>query len=78
MIRIDIAKPVAWFRRVAIRESLQRQGHGSELMRLAERFARGQEISRIQSDVDRDAIPFYKRFGFRLVNSDGTLMFKDL
>jgi GNAT superfamily N-acetyltransferase len=78
VIRIDIAKPVAWFRRVAIRESLQRQGHGSELMRLAERFATRHGVTRIQSDVDQDAIPFYERFGFRLVGRDGTIMFKDL
>jgi hypothetical protein len=33
---------------------------------------------RIQSDVDREAIPFYERFGFRLLGRDGTIMFKDL
>ena len=78
VIRIDIAKPVAWFRRVAIKESFQRQGHGSELMRLAERFAVEHGISRIQSDVDQDAISFYDRFGFCLIRRDGTVMFKNL
>jgi GNAT superfamily N-acetyltransferase len=78
VIRIDIAEPVGWFRRVAIKESNQRQGHGSKLMRLAEQFAREHGVSRIQSDVDREAIPFYERFGFRLVRGGGTLMFKDL
>jgi GNAT superfamily N-acetyltransferase len=78
VIRIDIAKPISWFRRVAIIESLQRRGHGSYLMKLAEDFVRERGVSRIQSDVDRDAIPFYERFGFRLVNGDGTVMFKEL
>jgi hypothetical protein len=47
-------------------------------MKLAEEFVRGRGVSRIQSDVDQDAIPFYERFGFRLVGRDGTVMFKEL
>jgi GNAT superfamily N-acetyltransferase len=78
VIRIDIAKSISWFRRVAIIESLQRRGHGSQLIKLAEEFVRRRGVLRIQSDVDQDAIPFYERFGFRLVDSDGTVMFKEL
>lgn len=78
VIRIDIALPLAWFRRVAITESMQRQGHGSRLMVLAEKFALEHGVSKIQSDVDRDAIPFYERFGFCLLDEGRTLMFKDL
>jgi GNAT superfamily N-acetyltransferase len=78
VVRIDIVGTVGWLRRLAIAEPLQRQGHGSQLIRLAEQFARERGVSRIQSDVDRDAIPFYERFGFRRVNSGGTLLAKDL
>ena len=77
-IRIDIVGPIGWFRRVAIVESLQRQGHGSKLMRMAEAFARKHGVSRLQSNVDRGAIAFYERFGFRLLDDDGTLMAKEL
>src|SRR5262249_29790947 len=36
VIRVDLASSVAWFRRVAIRDDLQRRGHGRTLLRLAE------------------------------------------
>src|SRR5919106_4160223 len=42
VLRLDIAGPVAWLRRVAIREDLQRQGHGRALLRLAESFAKAE------------------------------------
>ena len=78
VIRIDVAGALGWFRRVAIVESLQRKGHGSQLIKMAEEFARGQGVARIQSDVDREAISFYHRLGYRLLNRSGTLMAKDL
>jgi GNAT superfamily N-acetyltransferase len=39
VIRIDVDAPVAIFRRVAIREDMQRQGHGTMMLKLAEGFA---------------------------------------
>jgi N-acetylglutamate synthase-like GNAT family acetyltransferase len=38
VIRVEVSETVAWFRRVAIREALQRLGHGRVLLRLAEAF----------------------------------------
>src|SRR5262245_11736040 len=39
VVRLDICEKVAWLRRVAIREDLQRLGHGRVLVRLVEAFA---------------------------------------
>jgi N-acetylglutamate synthase-like GNAT family acetyltransferase len=59
VIRVDLAKPVAWFRRVAIRDDLQRCHHGRSLLRLAECFARGLGCNEIRSNVASDAVGFY-------------------
>jgi GNAT superfamily N-acetyltransferase len=39
VVRIDVCESEAWLRRVAIREDIQRHGHGRVLLRLAENFA---------------------------------------
>lgn len=65
VIRIDVNDDCAIFRRVAIREDVQRLGHGSQLMCLAERFARARGCTRLYSYADPDAVPFYERCGFR-------------
>ncbi len=64
VIRIDVQPPIAYFRRVAIIPELQRLGHGSVLLRLAENFASHSGCSTILSNVDANAVPFYSRLGF--------------
>jgi GNAT superfamily N-acetyltransferase len=64
VIRIDIDGTVAIFRRVAIREDLQRRGYGRQLLEAAERFAKSQGCLRIESQVDPPAVAFYARCGF--------------
>lgn len=76
VIRVDFAGDVAVFRRVAVREELQRQGYGRRLLRAAEQFARAQGCLRVDSHVDPGAIGFYERCGF--VRSAGAVMTKSL
>ena len=64
VIRIDIADPVAIFRRVAIRDELQRRGHGKAMLSLAEAFSRENGCSLIRSFVNPGAVGFYERCGF--------------
>jgi GNAT superfamily N-acetyltransferase len=81
-IRVDIADDEALFRRVAIREDVQRQGHGRKMLELAEGFVREQHRNRIRSHVDPEAVGFYERCGFtrERVEAGGAtiLMRKDL
>src|SRR4051812_30744045 len=64
VIRVDVDGDVAVFRRVAVREDLQRRGHGRQLLAFAEEFARARGCSRVDSYVDPSAIGFYERCGF--------------
>jgi GNAT superfamily N-acetyltransferase len=64
VIRIDIDGGVAWFRRVAVREELQRAGHGRVLLGLAEAFARSEGCHEVRSNVAADAVGFYERCGY--------------
>ena len=64
VIRIDIELSVAWFRRVAVREELQRAGHGRVLLGLAEAFARDEGCDEVRSNVAADAVGFYERCGY--------------
>lgn len=68
VIRIDIRGSQALFRRVAIREYLQRKGHGRKLLALAESFAERHGCDHIGSDVAPDAVGFYERCGYTLVS----------
>ena len=61
VIRVDISNTVAWFRRVAIREDLQRRGHGRALLRLAEAFAKAHDCSEVRSNAAVEAVEFYER-----------------
>jgi GNAT superfamily N-acetyltransferase len=63
-IRIDLTSDMALFRRVAIREDVQRRGHGRQMLTLAERFVRARGRHRIRSHVDAAAVGFYERCGF--------------
>lgn len=64
VVRIDIRNDVAWMRRVAVREDLQRSGHGRVLLQLAEKFARERQCKELRSNVASDAIRFYERCGY--------------
>jgi GNAT superfamily N-acetyltransferase len=64
VIRVDIHGLVAWFRRVAVREDLQRAGHGRILLSLAEAFARESGCGEAHSNVAADAVAFYERCGY--------------
>jgi GNAT superfamily N-acetyltransferase len=64
VIRVDVCEMVAWFRRVAIREDLQRLGHGRILLRLAEEFANAKGCNAFRSNVAIDAVGFYQRCGY--------------
>ena len=64
VIRVDVCETVAWFRRVAIREDLQRQGHGRVLLRLAEDFAKAQDCNEVRSNAAVEAGGFYECCGY--------------
>jgi GNAT superfamily N-acetyltransferase len=63
-IRIDLTPDDALFRRVAVREDVQRRGHGRQMLMFAERVVRAQGKRRIRSHVDPGAVGFYERCGF--------------
>lgn len=63
-VRVDIGDDDAIFRLVTIREDLQRQGHGTRMLELAQQFVREQKRALIRSHVNRDAEGFYERCGF--------------
>jgi GNAT superfamily N-acetyltransferase len=78
VIRIDFVDGSAWFRRVAIAERYQRNGHGRELIRRSEQFALDCGVRRIESSVDGDAIGFYRKLGYQSRDYDETSMYKAL
>ena len=64
VVRVDIDGTVAWLRRVAIREDLQRLGHGRVLLRLAESFAKTKGCKEVRSNAAVEAAGFYERCGY--------------
>ena len=64
VIRVEVCETVAWFRRVAIREDLQRLGHGRVLLRLAEAFAKAEGCNEVRSNAAVEAVGFYERCGY--------------
>jgi GNAT superfamily N-acetyltransferase len=64
VIRVDVVDNVAWFRRVAIRDDLQRLGHGRVLLRLAEAFAKAEGCAEIRSNAAVEPVGFYERCGY--------------
>jgi len=64
VIRIDISPTVAWLRRVAVREELQRLGHGRVLLRLAEAFAKAKGCTEVRSNAAVEAVGFYECCGY--------------
>ena len=68
VVRIDLKYETAEsiFRRVAIRISDQRHGHGTVLMQLAEEFAVRNGCPNFVANAAPDAVPFYLKLGYRL------------
>jgi GNAT superfamily N-acetyltransferase len=62
--RIDVSGTVAWLRRVAIRDDLQRLGHGRALLQLAEAFAKAEGCDEMRSNAAVEAVGFYERCGY--------------
>jgi len=65
VIRVDVHDTIAFFRRMAVREDLQRRGYGRHLLQAAEQFAAAHGCTRAVSNVDPGAVGFYERCGFR-------------
>jgi GNAT superfamily N-acetyltransferase len=70
VMRIDLAGRVATFRRVAIRDDSQRQGHGRVMLQLAEEFVRARGCREVHSHVASDAVEFYRKQGFEHTHND--------
>jgi GNAT superfamily N-acetyltransferase len=64
VVRIDVSESEAWLRRLAIREDLQRQGHGRVLLELAENFAKTRNCSEVRTNAAVEAVGFYERCGY--------------
>ena len=64
VLRIDISGSLAMLRRVAIRDDLQRLGHGRVLLRLAEEFAKAEGCDEMRSNAAVEAVGFYERCGY--------------
>jgi GNAT superfamily N-acetyltransferase len=64
VVRVEVCDGVAWFRRVAIREDLQRLGHGRVLLGLAEAFAKSEGCTEVRSNAAVEAVEFYERCGY--------------
>ena len=81
-IRVDIGDHRAIFRQVAIREDMQRRGHGRVMLSLAEDYARGRGCYLVRIYSAPDAAGFYESCGYHQDASesppDGVLMAKDM
>jgi GNAT superfamily N-acetyltransferase len=64
VLRLDVVEEVAWLRRVAIREDLQRVGHGRVLLRLAEAFAKAEGCNEMKTNAAVESVGFYERCGY--------------
>lgn len=64
VVRIDVCEKVAWLRRLAIHDDLQRLGHGRVLVELAEAFAKAEGCAEVRSNAAVEAVGFYERCGY--------------
>ena len=64
VVRVDVSESEAWLRRVAIREDLQRQGHGRVLLRLAEKFALTKNCREVRTNAAMESVEFYEHCGY--------------
>ena len=62
--RLDVIAAVGWLRRVAIREDLQRLGHGRVLLRLAEGFAIERGCNELRTNAAIESTGFYESCGY--------------
>jgi GNAT superfamily N-acetyltransferase len=64
-IRIDLMGACcAAFRLIAIRKALQRQGHGTRLLTLAEQLVAELGCAQVTIQSAPSAVPFYRRYGY--------------
>jgi GNAT superfamily N-acetyltransferase len=70
VIRVDVRPPIAWFRRVAVREDVQRRGHGRAMLELAMDFSRERGCFEVRSNVDPEAVTFYQRLRFAVLDDE--------
>jgi GNAT superfamily N-acetyltransferase len=70
VVRIDVDGPTAIVRRMAIREDMQRRGHGRALIALIEQFAYANGCHALASHVAPDAVEFYLKCGFSMVGNE--------
>src|SRR5262245_60808363 len=72
-LRVDVEGMTAWVRRVAIREEVQRRGHGRKMLELAMEFARTRGCRLMRSAVDGTAVGFYRKLGVWEVEGSDTV-----
>jgi GNAT superfamily N-acetyltransferase len=68
-IALEVDGPVAWLRRVAIREGHQRRGHGRVMVEHALEQARMRRCTTARSNVAADAVGFYEKVGFGITRT---------
>lgn len=61
VIRVEVCETLGWLRSAAIREDLQRLGHGRVLLQLAEAFAKDHGCQEITCNAAVEAAGFYER-----------------
>ena len=64
VMRVEVDERSAWLRQVAIREDLQRMGHGRVLLRLAAAFAKAEGCDDLRTNAAVEAVGFYERCGY--------------
>ncbi len=62
-------KATVKMRQVCVDPAFQKQGLGTALVRLAETFAQSMEYKTILLHARKDAIPFYKRLGYKPISN---------
>lgn len=66
-IRIDLmGTRCAAFRLIAIRKGLQRRGHGTRLLQLAEQLVSELGCAQVTIQSAKDAVPFYLKNGYAI------------
>lgn len=64
VVRVEVSGTVAWLRRVAIRDDVQRLGHGRALLQLAEAFSKAHGCNEVVSNAAVEALGFYESCGY--------------
>lgn len=66
----DEGEELATIRLVAVSTHVQRQGFGRAMMKRLEAFAQRQGIRRLRAHVAPDAVPFYLKIGWEMIQGD--------